>query len=59
MLRPLGDVGGFHQEVWQEILRPYLSSNWLDTPWLITEFYFYRRVVEAFDYFQAGPSCAS
>lgn len=40
---------------WNDIImKPYLGQTWLDAPWLYTEFYLYRRVVEAFDYFGSG-----
>lgn len=29
-------------------------SNWLDAPWIVTEFYLHRRVVEAFQFFETG-----
>jgi hypothetical protein len=38
-------------------MAPYASSNWLDAPWLVTEFYFYRRVAQAFGYFKTGYDC--
>jgi hypothetical protein len=28
------------------------GANWLDTPWLTAEFYFYRRIMEAIGYFE-------
>jgi hypothetical protein len=38
--------------VWNErILAPFLACNWLSSPWCVAEFYFYRRVMEAVDYF--------
>ena len=30
-----------------------MGKNWLDSPWLFTEFYFYRRVIESFNYFDS------
>jgi len=30
------------------------ERNWLNAPWVISEFYLYRRVVEAFRYFETG-----
>lgn len=38
-------------------MAPYAASNWLDAPWLVTEFYFYRRVAQAFGYFRTGYDC--
>lgn len=42
--------------VWDNILNSLNDSerNWLDSPWLISEFYFYRRITEAFRYFDTG-----
>ena len=41
-------------EVWHGILATLHEHerNWLDAPWLISEFYFYRRIIEAFDFYQ-------
>lgn len=30
------------------------KRNWLNAPWIVAEFYFYRRIVEAFKYFETG-----
>lgn len=35
-------------------MEPYLGLSWLDTPWLYSEFYAYRRVMEAFSFFKTG-----
>ena len=44
---------------WDEILRrvPEEERNWLDAPWIISEFYLYRRVSEAFKFFETGYDC--
>lgn len=39
---------------WNKIMEPYLGLSWLDTPWLYSEFYAYRRVMEAFSFFKTG-----
>ena len=51
-LRPLCDLAA-DNSVWNEILAsvPDSERNWLDAPWVITEFYFYRRIIECFRYF--------
>ncbi len=43
-------------EVWKDLISsiPMDERNWLDAPWLISEFYFYRRLVQIFDYFNTG-----
>ena len=28
--------------------------NWLNAPWIVAEFYFYRRIVEAFKFLETG-----
>jgi len=49
-LRRIED-GGPDVETWDAILAPYTESSWLDAPWCVSEFYLYRRVIEAFKYF--------
>eukprot|EP01040_Poterioochromonas_malhamensis_P004448 gene4448-4768_t len=43
-------------QVWKDLISsiPMSERNWLDAPWLISEFYFYRRIVQIFDYFNTG-----
>ncbi len=56
-LRPIiGDKNAPDLVEWQRILStvPDNERNWLDCPWLISEFYFYRRVVESFSFFPTG-----
>src|SRR5690348_12795110 len=36
------------------IMAPYLGKPWLEAPWLYGEFYLYRRVIEAFQWFRGG-----
>jgi hypothetical protein len=38
---------------WHEILEPYVSNGdtWLTAPWMVTEFYVYRRLIQALGYF--------
>ena len=54
-LRGLSDKGPDLLE-WDRILSSLKDEerNWLDAPWVISEFYFYRRIVEAFRYFETG-----
>jgi hypothetical protein len=33
----------------------YLGQSWFDVPWLWSESYFYRRLLEAVGYFEDGP----
>jgi hypothetical protein len=55
-LRDIDDDLGPDVRHWNDILRsiPESQRNWLDAPWLIGEFYFYRRVIEAFGYFKTA-----
>ncbi|NER36241.1 MAG: protein-glutamate O-methyltransferase family protein [Oscillatoria sp. SIO1A7] len=41
-------------EEWDDYVEPYLGKDWLDIPWYFAEAYFYRRVLEATDYFSNG-----
>eukprot|EP00607_Mallomonas_marina_P005148 CAMPEP_0182429444 /NCGR_PEP_ID=MMETSP1167-20130531/28964_1 /TAXON_ID=2988 /ORGANISM="Mallomonas Sp, Strain CCMP3275" /LENGTH=407 /DNA_ID=CAMNT_0024613153 /DNA_START=169 /DNA_END=1392 /DNA_ORIENTATION=+ len=52
-LRGISDSGP-DLDVWDEILFsvPNEERNWLDSPWIISEFYFYRRVMEVFKFFE-------
>lgn len=54
VLRYLENDGGADIQTWnKEILPPYVEAGktWLSAPWAVTEFYFYRRVLEAVNYF--------
>ncbi len=39
---------------WDSVSRPYVGRTWLDVPWYWAEAFFYRRVLEATQYFQPG-----
>ena len=54
-LRGLADTGP-DIALWDSILRdiPEEKRNWLEAPWVVTEFYLYRRIVEAFRFFETG-----
>lgn len=41
---------------WFDILEPYVQNKdtWLSAPWMVTEFYVYRRLLQALGYF--GPA---
>ncbi len=53
-IRPLNDPEAPDSEAWDDYVRPYLGEDWLSPPWFFIEFYFYRRILEATDYFQSG-----
>ena len=54
-LRGISDSGPDVKE-WDNILKliPDNERNWLDAPWVISEFYLYRRLNEAFRFFETG-----
>jgi hypothetical protein len=39
---------------WDFVSRSYIGRTWLDVPWYWAEAFFYRRVLEATQYFQPG-----
>lgn len=43
---------------WRDILKPYIDNNdtWLSAPWCVTEFYVYRRLMQAIGYFDASSA---
>ncbi|MCB2202725.1 protein-glutamate O-methyltransferase family protein [bacterium] len=41
--------------IWDHDMRPWFGKSWLEIPWFLAETYFYRRVLEAVQYFQPGP----
>jgi hypothetical protein len=53
-LRPLTEEAA-DVEFWNGALAAYGGRTWLEMPWYLAEAFFYRRLLEAVDYFQAGP----
>ncbi len=51
-IRHLLDQKAPDQRSWEVYVQPYLDQNWFDVPWFFTEHYFYRRIMEAVDYFK-------
>jgi len=41
--------------LWNGALAPYRGHGWLEMPWYLAEAFFYRRLLEAVDYFEPGP----
>jgi len=39
---------------WTQAWQPYQNNTWLDCPWYFAEAFFYRRILEAVDYFGQG-----
>ena len=54
-LRELLPDGYGDWAVWNEILTHYTGQSWFETPWLVCEFYLYRRILESIGYFNEGP----
>ena len=53
-LRTLNDPAAPDGQDWQKYITPYLGKNWLQVPWFFVEMFFYRRILEAIGYYQAG-----
>lgn len=53
-IRPLKD-GAPDNASWKRWMDPFWGQNWLTPPWFAVETYFFRRILEATGYFQAGP----
>lgn len=57
VIKHIADDGGPDCETWRELLEPWVGISWLDAPWLIVEFYFYRRILSAIGYFdESSPT---
>ncbi|MFC4035849.1 damage-control phosphatase ARMT1 family protein [Streptomyces polygonati] len=48
-------VGAHGYEQWNRWGREYIGRSWFEVPFLWAESYFYRRLLEAVGYFEAGP----
>lgn len=53
-IRHLDDPGGPDLEAWQSYISKFDGQDWLQPPWFFTEHYFYRRIIEAVEYFKRG-----
>lgn len=53
-IRTLAETEAPDLAAWVNYVKPYLGKNWLDVPWYFAEAYFYRRILEATQYFQPG-----
>jgi len=51
MIRKLRDYTAPDAKMWEKYLEPYLNMDWYQPPWFFTEHYFYRRILEAVNYF--------
>ncbi|HFC12250.1 MAG TPA: protein-glutamate O-methyltransferase family protein [Anaerolineae bacterium] len=50
ILRPLTD----RRDKWDQLGVGFFGRNWLEAPWLFVEIYFYRRLLEATQFFSNG-----
>ena len=53
-IRQLKDLGAPDIKYWESYITPRAGKNWLEIPWFFAEHYFYRRVMEAVNYFKLG-----
>ena len=53
-LTPLADDGGDDVEAWNALLAEAPGETWLSAPWLLSEFYLYRRVAAATAWFASA-----
>lgn len=54
VIRHLNDQGS-DLVTWASYLEPFIGQPWLNVPWYFAETYFYRRLLEATQYFCPGP----
>lgn len=54
LIRPLTDNHAPDFALWNNAIAPHTTQNWLQTSWFFAETYFYRRIIEAVDYFGTG-----
>ncbi|SVA98091.1 uncharacterized protein METZ01_LOCUS150945 [marine metagenome] len=55
-IRFLGDYQAPDTDNWNRHIDRYLKNDWLTVPWFFAETYFYRRILEATQYFIDGES---
>ncbi|MBF2029958.1 MAG: protein-glutamate O-methyltransferase family protein [Oscillatoriales cyanobacterium C42_A2020_001] len=53
-VRSLNDDGGTDVATWNANLQPFLGKSWIEMPWFFAEVYFYRRILEATQFFGKG-----
>lgn len=54
VIRPL-HPGAHDQVAWETWAQDYVGRRWVDVPFLWAESYFYRKLLEAVDFFVPGP----
>jgi uncharacterized protein with ATP-grasp and redox domains len=55
-IRNLRDRAAPDTRLWDAYCLPHLNRSWLSVPWFFAEKYFYRRILEATQYFEDGPT---
>jgi len=53
-LKPLQEQTS-DRPIWDADIKAFEGKSWLDIPWILAETYFFRRILEAIQYFQPGP----
>ena len=53
-IRSLTDHHAPDFDLWNQAISLHTDQNWLETAWFFAETYFYRRIIEAVDYFGTG-----
>lgn len=53
-IRPLTNHNAPDFALWNDAIAAHNHQNWLEVPWFFAETYFYRRIVQAVDYFGTG-----
>ncbi|MBP0018422.1 MAG: protein-glutamate O-methyltransferase family protein [Cyanobacteria bacterium SBLK] len=55
-IRGIASDGGADLEDWENYIQPFKNKSWFDVPFYFIEAYFYRRILEATEYFQNGEA---
>jgi len=57
-VRPLTEQAS-DVEAWNDMVQRFEHNTWLELPWYwrVAEVYFYRRLLEAVEYFKSGSTC--
>ncbi len=53
IIRFIKNDGGLDVAQWNNYIQPFLDKKWIDTPFYFAEAYFYRRIIEAINYFKS------
>lgn len=53
VIEPLSGIGP-DQANWNGYVAQHQGESWLDSPWFFVEYYFYRRLLDAVDYWTTG-----